>query len=481
MRLPPAGLRDVTCGLALAAGSAALRWGMLDARGLNLDDAWVALVSRVSDLEQFWMVSVQAPGFTGLLKLWFLLFDFSDATAQRLSWALGVAGPLALYGGLRWAAFPPLVAFAAGAMLATSPVHVAMSGRVKQYTLDAFCASVLVAAALRLLDAERSAARWRAFVVTAAIVSVLSTPCAISAAAALGALWLLRAVPRPDVRQVAVRPSLVLALVLGAWALLVWPSVNPALVGYWSDFYLATDGGLAEWARRAGSALRAIVSGLHASPLNLALLAVASLVAAAVQPIASAVLLAPLVLSFTLSAGRMLPVGTGRTDVFLYPWLAALVAVALRSVGRRLPAVTVVAAAAIAIAPLISAREPARYPSEDVAPLVATVEHEIRDGDLVVLNDGAAFAFPLYSRWPVRLVSSDVPATGFYPRVDHAAVWRHDGVQPLPVAAGDTRRVWLVTSHSFADVPLLEIELAARGYDRVRTWHRTRASLSLWR
>jgi len=108
------------------------------------------------------------------------------------------------------------------------------------------------------------------------------------------------------------------------------------------------------------------------------------------------------------------------------------------------------------------------------------VEHEVREGDLVMLNDGAAFSFPLYTSWPIRLEPSPIPATGFDPCVEHRDVRRYESETSIPPVQERVSRVWLVTSHLVSTAHDVEQTLSRRGFEEVRADERRGAALSLW-
>jgi hypothetical protein len=173
--------------------------------------------------------------------------------------------------------------------------------------------------------------------------------------------------------------------------------------------------------------------------------------------------------------------------------LALLVAVGLHEGGRAFartltPTVAATVAAGAVAALAFVAWPPARYPQEDVRPLVGTLEESVAEGDAVLVYSATRWAYALYTEGPLALVDDDSSLNGFDavpldPRVtildphrDEPA--RHGPAVAAAVAAAE--RVWLLSSHETSDIAGVEAGLAAAGFERRATQERPGARLSRW-
>ena len=78
----------------LAAWSAWLRWDRLGASGLYLDDAWVAISTRVHGISDLLRIGYTSPGFIlFLVRPWARVFGSSVTSLQLLPFLLGIIGP----------------------------------------------------------------------------------------------------------------------------------------------------------------------------------------------------------------------------------------------------------------------------------------------------------------------------------------------------------------------------------------------------
>jgi len=347
---------------------------------------------------------------------WLVLAGFDEWTAQVIPLLFAVAAPPLLYIVLVRRGLERVAAAMGGLLLAVSPGFLGHATRVKPYTLDAFVAVCLLGVAWWLLDDAASGRRWRLLAVAGGIALVLSSPSAVYLAAALGTGLL--ALARRDCSQlrVAFAPVAAVCAFAALWYVLVLrPAVSPALTLFWESAFVPLDDGPRETVLATIVAVqnfaRGAISIREAEPA-VAIFAVAYGVALWRRPFVGLLLLAPLAIAFVLAMLEVAPVGTGRTDIYLYPAPFAAVAVALAALARTARALANVVALASAASLLMLAPKPA-YPLEDLAPLVATLEANLSSSDAIVTYPFASYPFALYTTLPVDFTGTDVTATGF--------------------------------------------------------------------
>jgi Dolichyl-phosphate-mannose-protein mannosyltransferase. len=207
---------------------------------LWLDDAWPALVSRVS-WSDVPLVGLTSPGFSAVVKAWTNFVGFSEYHAQQPAFFFGVLGPPTVYLIARRLGLRAPAALVAAAILLVSRNHVIYSSRVKQYTLDCLLSALIILVAVLLLEHPERARRWALLVATAAVATVASSLVLpmVSGAFLAGAhaAW-----KRRDARRVAASAIGAYGVFAFAWWILVLrPRINPVLRSYWSAFYIRRD------------------------------------------------------------------------------------------------------------------------------------------------------------------------------------------------------------------------------------------------
>ena len=129
---------------------ATLRLPGLTSGDLWFDDAWAALPARVNTSTAIHMV-VTTPLYSMLLRSYLELHPHSASWAQLPAFAFGLIGIVAVFALVRYFGFGPMASTLAALLIATSPVTITYSTRVKEYGFD------LVASCALLWLAER----WR--------------------------------------------------------------------------------------------------------------------------------------------------------------------------------------------------------------------------------------------------------------------------------------------------------------------------------
>jgi hypothetical protein len=205
-----------------------------------LDEAWVAVLTRLPWSRITGMSSSTPVGFLALLKL----VPGSNAQRGRLLVLVFSAGSVVLAyvfaRGLRWASkgrarFAGTVA-AIVAMLA--PLSL-LRNDLKQYTCDAFCALVILVVAARVeRDSDRTHVWWLG--VAAVLTLPFSSTAAFVAAAAFAGLFGSALLARSKRRIVeVVITAFATGLLLGGYfATVIVANTNEKLRAYWNNFYL---------------------------------------------------------------------------------------------------------------------------------------------------------------------------------------------------------------------------------------------------
>jgi hypothetical protein len=200
----------------------------------------------------------------------------------------------------------------------------------------------------------------------------------------------------------------------------------------------------------------------------------------------------PFAIALVLASLRLAPLGGGRTDIYLYPAVAVVVALALDRI-RHLPALSAAAVLALGVTWAATYRTPPFYPSEDVRPLVAEVESRATEREAILIYPITSFAYALYTNWPIDFVDSDFSYTGFHVRVLRPNVFAPERQRKHPSMYGATldriareyRTVWFVasfvTSHPGREVQSINRQLRERGYVPDYASERKGAELVRWR
>ena len=121
-----------------------------------------------------------------------------------------------------------------------------------------------------------------------------------------------------------------------------WPSkshLNPALYAFWRGDFIHVGRGIGTVPHQIVARVRGVFlgfSGLYPGVI-LVLVVVSALVLLRRRPALGVTLVAPLGLAVFLAFSHVAPVGTGRTDIYLYPVLALLIATGLDEVIHLLP------------------------------------------------------------------------------------------------------------------------------------------------
>ena len=484
------GFWDIGVALLVVALSAWLRHRQLGPPSLWLDDAWPALVIKTG-WSHITTVGLTAPGFAVALKTWLHFTGFSATRAQSLAFVIGIAAPALLWLLCLTRRLGRPAALVAAVLLMTSPAHIIYSARVKQYTLDSLLVIVLLWLTWRGLERPDDERRWYFLAVGAAVATATSSGVVPVVIGAFGAAFLAtRAVDRQIRRRALGAGVAYIAFAIGWWALVLRPRLGTALRDYWRSFYVSgsNPGGITVGLR---SVATRTAEGFSDLPMliTLAVLLAAAVVVIRARPLLSIVLVGPFVIAVALAILQLAPIGTGRTDIYLYPLFAVLIAVAVAEISYR-RAFAALVAVALVVAPLALADAPAAYPQENMRLAVALLNAQVRSHDEILVYSGGRYAFALYApaAWRVSVVATKDQTNGFDVRIHRpnlSVLDSYDSVaryrQAVARVARGARRVWFIGSHGRLDVLKIERALHDLGY-RAASRRRDREAwfLSLW-
>jgi Dolichyl-phosphate-mannose-protein mannosyltransferase len=481
---------DAIVALVLVAAAFWLRHRQLGPPSLWVDDAWPALVIKTG-WSSIAKVGLTAPGYAVLLKTWLHVTGFSETKAQSLAFAAGIAAPALLWLLCVARGLGRSAAAVAASVLLTAPAHVVYSARIKQYTLDSVLVIIVVALSWRLLDHPGDPARWAALVAGAALATATSsTVVPVVAGAFLTAFLATWRNDRPRMRPAVIGVGVYGLFALTWWAVVLRPRLGSALRDYWAAFYLSTRSpqAFASGLLIFGQRLSYGFTRLPSAVILILLLAAAVVVVRARFDL-GVLFLAPLVVAIVLATLHVAPIGTGRTDVYLYPVLSLVLAVAVSEAVHRYRA-GIVIAVILVMAFLATGTAPSAYPREDIKPAIARLVSDAQPSDTVLVYPGGRYAFALYAprQWPVDIYQSTATANGFDVRIrrPHLRILAsYPSLQLCENAVSSiTRhadRVWFIGSHGRLDVLNVERALYNAGFRaKVRMKDHEAAFLSLW-
>jgi hypothetical protein len=465
---------DIVIALAAAAVAAWLRRRQLGPPSLWTDDAWPALVTKVG-WSQVPVVGLTAPGFAAILKVWLHVTGFSETKAQSVAFTFGIAGPALVWLVCVARGLGRPAAALATAILVTAPASVVYSARVKQYTLDAAVVIVLLWLAWWLIDGPRERRRWVAFTLAAIVATALSS--AIVPVVCGGYLAALLAARRADRATVVVGAEhLVVYAVFGAawWVTMLRPRLGTPLHDYWRAFYFQTDSPV-DFLKSVAHTPTRFDHGFADIPSFIIIVlavAAAALVWRTRREVA-VLLITPIVVAIVLALVQLAPLGTGRTDLYLYPVVAVLLAVGASELTRRAHIVGLLVVVVLIASMAASAKAPSTYPQEDMKKAVDALVARAAPGDAIMVYYGGRYAFALYTPYPVSVYATTHQTDGFDVRIHRPHVIllpsytdRSQYAAVVKSLSAHESRVWFIGTHGHGDVPVIEQALVSAGFDK---------------
>ena len=395
--------------LSLALGLV-LRLRALPSGGLFQDDAWVALTGTTSWSQAFKMAGT-APGFVAVLHVW-LPLSSSPIMAVLPALGVGILGLVSVVLVLRRLRAESWVVALGVATIALSPVAVATSGHVKQYTLDFLLALWMTYLAQRSREHLPHALQLFVLLSLGGIIFSASTVIVF-----LGA-WLV--IGAEALRGVDRRRQALLAGSIAGFGFIVifavaYRNLPVALTRYWAD-YLLQPSPLSTWPSRAGNVIRGITTGLLPTSTSLshevmfvtALLGCLVLLGALSREAlpGRAIALATIVVAVILALFSKVPLGTGRTDMALYPALLLLGLSGVRELVRK---VATFAPTTRAVAALVCVLVVATFVTTSVANerhyLDTPIRAALLQASTCATDDKPLLVIDPYTRYPYALTT----------------------------------------------------------------------------
>jgi hypothetical protein len=452
--------------LAITAIGAVARLGF--SRGtLFRDDAWVALTTRVP-LGTATRMVVTTPGFVLAERAWIGWFPHNLALDQLPTYVASVAGIVAVGRLARWWGLPaPAALFAAG-VIAVANSDVVYATRVKPYAFDLLGAVLILWLAEKARRGGRAAAPWLAVAsVAVCAFSLTPVPLVIGVWLALGVDALVKR--RLGARLIA--SGTATALGLGGLWLAVRGGVSPRLRSSWDGYYLQVSSvhGFTHSVRTitdglvAGIGVTAPALGPHGLGTIDRVAIIALLVCGLVAWRQQLLCIAALATAAILSVPSLVPLGTGRTDAYLYPALALLMASGAAAIWRvvrsRSDSLAVVAlAGAIVVAGLLGAdrvlHRPS-YPGGNFAAVTARISCDRGNGEKVVIGGTARWPWTYYDAGRVRIEFSHLYNNGYTTLSDTPTVIVVPGT---PIEGGYATAVEIATAEVATSARVLYVE-----------------------
>lgn len=391
---------------------------------LYRDDAWVALTSRVPWHDAWRMVGT-APGFVLFERFWVGLVAPSTWSEQIPTLvasvvAIPVVAAVAWWWGLRkWTVVIVTL------LIAIGRINVEYATHLKPYATD------VIAGALTLWGAERFRRGKSAW--PFAVVAVVGLAVSFSVAPVVAGGAVVMAVEGLRKRRLGSLwgPGLLVAVPIGLLYWRVRGGISPQLKKSWAANFFDLHS-LHAFAHSVQSIFSGLVWGFtdttphfHVPGLSKAIIA-GVLVACAIGALTlrrSAVPLAGVVAAVVASAAQLEPLGTGRTDAYLYPAIALLFALGIEVVGDLAgnvvqvgrPVVTVLVLAAVLFLAVDVADHRPTYPGGSITPVAQLARTELHSHGGVIIEGTARWPWTLYEEHPVHLVFSPLYNTGFAP------------------------------------------------------------------
>lgn len=492
-------------------GALVLRLPLLAPSTLFQDDAWAALVSRADGPAETLIVGPTTPGFS--LALWGVLslVGLSSLAAQALPFLAGVFTPALTYVVGLSRRLQPVAAGTAAAFIAVSPTHIAYSGRVKQFTVDALLVIVLVYVGGLVCDRPESRRRWAMLTVAslAAIGISVITAVGVVGAYAASTFVALRRRTTTTLTHLVVS-GLLVGGISGAWWLLFLDSrVSPKLAHYWRHRMIGSADDPRSFVTDTWDHFVYLSEWFTTIPAPvLALLLLAGLACLLRRGTNTAILFVTPVLALgVLAVLHLAPLGGGRTDIVIYPAVALLAGAAISPVARwsrpsgAVLAVVIVGALLVwpGTEPTGEPRRPADgrapgvlvagswpypepYPLRDLRPLIHELEQRRRPDDAVFLGSMTLYPFALYTGQSIG-ISSGNSLPGIRVTFDEYSpgrLWR--GTNELRKITNSVDRVWVLVGPLRYPMSPEQVErLQELGFEQSNATVRNDARLSLWK
>ncbi len=460
---------------AITVFGACLRANGFSELGLYRDDAWVALSARVG-LGEAWHMGLTAPGFVLFERTFTIIGPSSTTWMQIPIFVAGVVAMPAMYALSRYFGLGRVAGLVAAGVVSLSPICVIYSTRIKEYEADFLLTCVLLA----LGEAARRGPGRRSMG-TLAIGSVAAFACSASVAPVLVGVWLalLLTVLRSPGRQwtrSAMGAGAAATFGCGVVALAFYAHPSPAIQRFWGSSFLhgGSPGSIASSLLSSSWDLVSRVVGLSSIDQTLRVGVVLTCVLLAILGVRrNASMVAPaatVATAYVASGLHVEPLGTGRTDLYLYPALLLLLTAGGTKVVRIVtggPAtshpisgrVAQVGLASCAVLIVIVAigqvhEDHPVYPGVAVTTLAAEISRHEQPGDRIFVSELMRYPWALYEQRTLALRFGSDWATGFTVTSTEPSVfiapseYYEGGSKPSEWAhqMAGARRIWYVWS-----------------------------------
>ena len=443
--------------------------------GLYRDDAWVALSARVG-LNEAWHMGVTAPGFVLFERAFTMLGPGSTTWMQIPIFVTGVVAIPAMYALSRYFGLGRVAGLVAAGVVSLSPICVIYATRIKEYEADFLLTCVVLA-----LGETARRAPGRRSMGFLAIGSVAAFACSASVAPVLVGVWLalllsvLRSPKRPWTRSV-IGAGAAATLGCGLVALAFYAHPSPAIQRFWASSFLhgGSPGSIVSSLVSTSWDLVSPVVGLSSIDQTLRVGVVLACILLAILGVRrNASMVGPaaaVATAYVASALHVEPLGTGRTDLYLYPALLLLLAAGGTEVARMVTArpatalpvsgrVAQVGLASFAVLIVIAAIGQAYedrpvYPGVAVTTLAAEISRHEQPGDRIFVSELMRYPWAFYEQPTLALRFGSDWSTGFTVTSTEPSVfiapseYYEGGSHPREWAQqmAGARRIWYVWS-----------------------------------
>ncbi len=411
--------------LAVAAIGAVARAGGFSSGTLYRDDAWVALTTRVPLGTAARMV-VTTPGFVLGERVWIGWFPHTLWVDQLPTFLASVAGIVVVGRLARWWGLSVGPSLVAATLVALSQADVQYATRVKPYAFDLLGACLVLWLAERVRREGARVAPWLA------LASVCVCAFSLTPVPLVVGIWVALAIDALARRRLTVRlgaSGLATAVGLGALYLAVRGGISPRLRTSWDGYYLVVSSPRG-FAHSAHTIVQGLVTGVGETAPTIGVHGLGTLDRAVIIVLfvlglaawrRQLLALAALAAAVLGTIPSLVPLGTGRTDAFLYPAIALVVAEGAALAGRlavrvhRGVAVGALCASLVVVGLLAADRVEHRpsYPGGDFTKVTDVATRVAGPAGLVIIGGTARWPWSYYDVDHVQIAFSDLYNNGY--------------------------------------------------------------------
>ena len=402
------------------------------------DDAWVALTSHV-DFSTAWKMVGASPGYIIGMRQWIDIVGHTTWLQQLPTLVVSIASLLALGALARWWGLSRVSTILIVSVLAGSRIAVEYSTHLKPYSHDLVMASFLLFTAAK---ASRERNVW--WFAGACVVSVTTSLTALPLVVGGAAVVLTRSMRQGTARHL-VGPLVGVGLPLLVFAWVVQRGLSPRLHESWTSNFVDVSS-IGGFVSSSTDIVRGLLWGLVDSTPRIGIPSLGGfvvLVFAVVVVIGSCqrgrstLPVVGIACAYLAAVLGVIPLGTGRTDSYLYVPLLILFGLGLDTVMNRIRrgALRTISVGLVSIIPFVGLydhivyHQP--YPGGDFRAVAAVISGTVRDGGNVIVEGTARWPYAYYSAKSLTLEFSPNYNTGFAPVVGsrHIVVMRGSQIE----------------------------------------------------